>query len=61
MKRYLIITYGHTLYQTDYLTHEDFTGNDIYLVVDTKTGKSMSGDGDFIISENWWKIEDFGY
>ena len=52
MKQFLIITDGHSLYQTDYLKHEDFTSNGIYLVVNTKTGKAMSGDGDFIISEN---------
>ena len=56
MKRYLIITDGQSLYQTDVLKREDFDGNWIYLIVDTKTGKSMSGDSDFIISESWWKI-----
>jgi len=60
MKRYLIISDGQALYQTDYLKHEDFIGNWIYLIVDTKTGKAMSGDVDFIISESWWKIEDLG-
>lgn len=60
MKRYLIISDGFDLFQTDYLKREDFIENWVYLVVDTKTGKAMSGDADFIISESWWKIEDFG-